>query len=52
MASEGAEELGDGRYRLPEDHPFRGAFRLSIDDRRVTVVHGPTPDALPGSHRP
>jgi hypothetical protein len=52
MASEGATRPGEGRYRLPDDHPFRGAFRLSIDDRRVTVVHGPTAEALSGIHRP
>jgi hypothetical protein len=51
VVAEGADRLGDGRYRLPDDHPFRGAFRLSIDGRRVTVVHGPTADALAGIRR-
>ncbi len=52
MTGEEATQLADGRYRLPGDHPFRGAFRLSIDDRRVTVVHGPTTESLVGIHRP
>jgi hypothetical protein len=52
MADQGAESLGDGRYRLPADHPYGGSFRLSIEDRRVTVVHGPTRASLDRIHAP
>jgi hypothetical protein len=49
---ENADRLGPTRYRLPDGHPFGGAYRLTISDRRVTVVHGPTRAALDRIHAP
>jgi hypothetical protein len=50
MDQQEAEQVGDGQYRLPDDHNFGGAYRLSIDGRRVTVVHGPTRASLDRIH--
>ena len=48
----GARGLDGNRYRLPADHPWGGGYRLALDGRRVTVVHGPTTAALDRIHPP
>lgn len=50
MAQQGATQVGEGRYRLPDAHAFGGAYRLSRSGQRVTVVHGPTRDSLTRIH--
>ena len=36
----------DGGYHVVDDGPFRGAYLVSTDDTRVTIVHGPTTGAV------
>ncbi|MEF8779772.1 MAG: Hvo_1808 family surface protein [Haloferacaceae archaeon] len=33
-------------YHVVEDGPFRGTYLLSTDGTRVTIVHGPSPEAV------
>ena len=36
----------DDGYHVIDDGPFRGAYLVSTDDTRVTIVHGPTIGAV------
>ncbi|SEQ96179.1 Hvo_1808 family surface protein [Natrinema salaciae] len=49
LANRGAERVdaADGeRYRIPDDDPFAGAYRLSVTDETVEIVGAPTVDDL------
>ncbi|MFC4987043.1 Hvo_1808 family surface protein [Saliphagus infecundisoli] len=50
LEERGAERIGASgeTYRIPENRPFSGAYRLTVAGDRVTVVGGPTADALQG----
>ncbi|GAB3667802.1 Hvo_1808 family surface protein [Halopiger thermotolerans] len=37
-------------YRIPEDEPFAGAYRLTVTGDTVEIVGAPTVDALEGIH--
>lgn len=41
---------GAGTYRIDDGDPFAGAYRVTVDDATVTIVGGPTVDALAGLH--
>jgi hypothetical protein len=47
-----AERVGPGVYRIPEPSPYADAFRVVRNGTRVTVVNGPSVDALEGIHAP
>ncbi|KTG08784.1 hypothetical protein AUR64_13230 [Haloprofundus marisrubri] len=46
----GAEEVGDGVYRVPDDSSFGDAFRVTQDGTTVTVVNAPTTEQLDDVH--
>jgi hypothetical protein len=44
---------GDGVWRIPEDEsPFADAFRVTVEDDRVTIVNAPSTDELDDVHAP
>jgi PGF-CTERM protein len=50
LAAHDATERDDGRYVI-DDGPYADVFRIDRSGTRVTVVNGPTPDAV-GNIRP
>jgi hypothetical protein len=47
----GGERVRDGVWRIPEsESTFADAFRLTVDDDRVTIVNAPTVDQLDDVH--
>jgi len=50
LADRGAERVGDGVYRVPEDDPFGDAFRVVREGRTVRVVNAPTVVDLSAVH--
>lgn len=45
-----ADEVDDRTYRVDDDEPFAGAYRVVQDGTTVTVVHGPTVEEIGEIH--
>ncbi|WP_137288009.1 Hvo_1808 family surface protein [Natronorubrum halophilum] len=41
-----AVDDGDGTYRIPDEDPFAGAYRVNVSGDTVTIVGAPTVDEL------
>ncbi len=50
LRTEGATERSDGVWTFTDDSPWRGAYRVVRDGKRVRVVHGPTVASLDRIH--
>jgi hypothetical protein len=50
LRERGAERVGDGVYRVPDDDAFGDAFRVVCEGRTVRVVNAPTVDDLSAVH--
>jgi len=48
LDGQGAEEVRDGVYRIPEGEPFADAFRVERDGRTVVITNAPTVEDLDG----
>ncbi|WP_199174685.1 Hvo_1808 family surface protein [Halegenticoccus soli] len=48
----GTERAGERTYRVPENRPYSGAYRVTRAGDAVTIVNAPTVERLDGVHRP
>ncbi len=50
LTANDAEQVEDGVYRIADDDPFSGAYRVTADGDRVTIVGAPTVAELDEIH--